>query len=64
MINVPENIQHARHNANLTQVELAERMGVAQSRIYEWETGKKDPTASSLIKIARALGIEPGELLK
>ena len=64
IINVPENIQHARHDAGITQCELAERMGIAHPRISEWENGKRDPTAGSLIALAWALGIEPRELLK
>ena len=64
MTEIGHNIRLARESAGLTQKELATRIGVAQARIAEWERGKVDPTGSTLIKIAAALGIEPGELLK
>ena len=61
---VGRNIRRARESAGQTQKELATRIGVAQPRVAEWERGKVDPTGSTIIKIAAALGIEPGELLK
>lgn len=62
--NVSANIQQCRHDAGLTQAELAAKMGIAQARIAEWENEDKDPTASSLIRIAIALNIKPAELLR
>lgn len=63
-INVGNNIRDQRLSANLTQKQLAARMGVAQARVVEWEKGYRDPTADTLIRIGLAIGIEPRELLK
>jgi len=61
--NTANNIRQARRLANLTQTELAEKSGIDQRQISRYEQGQ-DMAVSSLIRIARALGIEPGELLK
>lgn len=42
----------------LTQGELAKKAGVAQSTIAQIESGRKDPSISSLKLIAGALDIE------
>jgi transcriptional regulator with XRE-family HTH domain len=48
----------ARHRAGLSQRALADKVGLAQSHISKIERGAVDPQASSLIEIARALGLE------
>jgi DNA-binding transcriptional regulator YiaG len=63
-LSIGGNIRAAREAHNLTQVQLAERMGVDQARISQWESGQTEPLASSIMALARALGVEPGELLK
>lgn len=53
-----------RKQANLTQVELARRVGVTQTYISELETGKKDsPSLRLLSRIAAELGVTIPELL-
>lgn len=49
------NISKMRKFANLTQCELAREIGVAQSAVAAWETGKANPQYSKLEKIAKAL---------
>lgn len=56
-------IRAAREAVNMTQRQLADKMGVDQARISDWEKGQ-DMTVSSLVKLAAALGVDPGELLK
>ena len=46
----------ARAQAGLTQEELAERMGTAQSTIARLEGGKGKPSTATLEKLARATG--------
>jgi ribosome-binding protein aMBF1 (putative translation factor) len=46
----------ARLQLGLTQVELAERTGIAQSDISAYENGDGNPTASTLQRLANALG--------
>jgi transcriptional regulator with XRE-family HTH domain len=48
----------ARHRAGLSQRALADKVGLAQSHISKIERGAVDPQASSLIEVARVLGLE------
>lgn len=47
----------ARVNAELTQKELAEKCGVSESTIINWENGKSLPNMRKLNALERALGI-------
>lgn len=47
----------ARTHAHLTQAELAERMGTAQSTIARLESGAAKPTLSTLRRLADATGM-------
>lgn len=46
----------ARTRANLTQAELASRMGTSQSTIARLESGKAAPSLSTLRRLAKATG--------
>ena len=46
----------ARNNANLTQEELAIRMGTSQSAIARLESGRVMPSTRTLRKLAEATG--------
>lgn len=49
-------LAEARTAAAYTQVQLAERLGVRQSTVAMWESGKACPRANMLPAIADALG--------
>ena len=49
------NIKALRQHANLTQVGLAEAMGVSQQAVALWEAGKSAPQAVDLPKLVTAL---------
>ena len=51
-------ILKARASAELTQVELAEKIGTSQPTIARWESGAQVPTVRSLLRIAEATGFE------
>ena len=48
----------ARLRTKLTQRQLAEKAGTAQSTIAAYERGAKDPTMKSLMRILRAAGFD------
>lgn len=48
----------ARHRAGLSQRALADKVGLAQSHISKIERGAVDPQTTSLVEIARILGLE------
>jgi transcriptional regulator with XRE-family HTH domain len=51
-------LREARERAGLTQKELAERSGVAQSTISAYESGKREPGVDALSKLLDAAGYE------
>ena len=58
-----EKLKAAREAAGLTQVELAEKVGCKQKDISRWENGNREPVASTLKKLAQALGCSMDDLV-
>ena len=58
---VGEHIRKIRKSKGLTQVQLAEKSGVAMISIHQYETGKRAPRLEQLVYIASALEIDPSE---
>lgn len=56
-------IKQLRESRRLTQVELADRIGVSSKTISKWETAKGLPDISLLQPLAQALGISVIELM-
>lgn len=50
-------IEEARKNANITQAELADRIGTNKSYISRVETGRTEPKVSTFYRIVAALGL-------
>lgn len=51
-MNIASDLAAARTNAGFTQTEAARRLGVDQSAVSYWESGKNIPRASMLVKMA------------
>ena len=56
-------IRQLREKRNLTQTELAEKIGVSSKTVSKWETAKGLPDISLLQPLAEALGISVIELM-
>lgn len=56
-------IKAQRNSLNLTQKELAEKIGCTDKAISRWETGKGLPDSSFLIPLSQELNISVNELL-
>jgi transcriptional regulator with XRE-family HTH domain len=56
-------VKEYRERRRLTQEALAERAGISRTYLARLETGKHDPTANVLKKLAKALGIKVGRLI-
>ena len=56
-------IKHLREIRNLTQADLADRVGVSSKTISKWETAKGLPDISLLRPLAQALSISVIELM-
>jgi y4mF family transcriptional regulator len=61
---VGQNVRAARTAKGLTQEALAEAADVSQQYVSDLERGRCNATLTQLQKIADALGIQPGDLLK
>lgn len=55
-------IKAAREYHQLSQTQLADKIGVKQPRIAEWEKGENEMTISYALYISRALGIQESDL--
>lgn len=58
------NLRIARQRAGFTQQELADRIGGSQAQVSGWEDGRTCVRIDSVVRLAEALEIEPGELLR
>ena len=58
------NIKKYRHKKSFTQAQLAELTDTSEDYISLIENGKRTPSVKRLIIIAKALEIEPYELLQ
>ena len=63
-LQVANAVRDLRHVRNLSQRQLATRMGVPRTYISKIENGKAMPTLSSLDRLARALRVDIAALLR
>ena len=52
-----ERLKDLRKQAGLTQVDVAEKLGISQPAYASWERGVKKPTQENLVKIAQVLNV-------
>lgn len=62
-IKIGEFISSQRKIKNLTQVALAEKLGITDRAVSKWERGKGLPDASLMVDLCEILGITVNELL-
>lgn len=63
-MSIGDNIRAARIECNMTQAELAEKVGLSQSTIALYEAGKRELTASQIVPFAHVLDTSPLFLLE
>ena len=56
-------LQKFRKAAEMTQSELGTACGMAYQAIARLERGENEPTWPTVIKLAKALGVEPNDFL-
>lgn len=59
-----ENLKALRTKKNITQTGLAKTLGVDKSFVSNIESGKTNPTLSTITNLAQALEVSTNELLK
>jgi len=58
-----ENLKQLREKAGMTRLDLANACGLSNTAIGQYETGKREPQANTLIAIATALHVSTDTLL-
>lgn len=56
-------IAEQRKNAGLTQMQLAERLGITDRAVSKWETGRALPDAAIMLELCAILSITVNDLL-
>lgn len=64
MGDLASNLKAARLRLKLTQEQVAERSGVHATEVSRIEAGKRDPQVSTVLKLAKAVQLPPGQLLE
>jgi transcriptional regulator with XRE-family HTH domain len=59
-----ENLRDARREAELSQDELAGHADIDRGAISTYEHGKREPNPRTIVKLAHALGVPAGTLLR
>ena len=63
VVKIGDNLKVVRTRRLLTQVQLAEKSGVNQVTIARIERNQVDPRFSTMRRLAKALDVDPTELL-
>lgn len=53
-----EQLTDLRRKENLTQIELAEQLGVSPQTVSSWERGTKRPSTKRLLELSRFFGVD------
>jgi transcriptional regulator with XRE-family HTH domain len=56
-------IRSERERLEMSRAELARLVGVAGSQVTRWEAGEYKPSTQALVNLARALDMDPLELM-
>ena len=58
-----ENIRKYRKEKNMSQDELAEKLGVSRQSISLWENGQTQPTIENIIALAKIFNVSTDAIL-
>lgn len=57
-------LKEVRQEQQLSQKQIADKLGVAVSTYANWEQGRREPSISDIYKLLNALDIEANELFE
>ena len=63
MTSFSEKLKELRKKNNLTQQELADKVGTNRVNVTKWETGRTEPTLENIVKLSKILDTTTDELL-
>ena len=59
-----DNLKRIRTDKSLSQADIAKSLGVSRGFVSNIENGKRNPTLSTITRLAGAVGVTADELLK
>lgn len=59
-----DNLRAARGYANLTQKQVAEKLGVVESCYANWEQGRTEPNVENLRRLGEILNVDLDVLIR
>ena len=63
-MDIGKNIKELRRRKQMTQLQLAERLGITAQAVSKWENGHSAPDISLLPKLSEMFGVTIEELIK
>jgi len=58
------NLRRAREQKELSQADLGRLAGISKSEVYRLEAGTRDPRLTTVVALARALGVKGSDLIR
>ena len=62
-MNLSEKILYCRKKAGMSQLDLADALGVSRQAVSKWETGESNPDVTKLPQMAALFGVTTDYLL-
>ena len=62
-MSIAGNLRILRKKAGLTQIDLAEKLGVSIATLRRWEAGETAPNGTRIVELANLLEISPDEIV-
>ena len=59
-----ENLKRIRTGKGITQGDIVRALGMPKSFVSSIENGRTNPTLATIAKLAKAIGVSVGELMK
>ena len=60
---IGKNIRRFREQSDMTQAEVAKRLGVSPTAVSWWESGRTEPKIGTVEKLAELFGVEKSDIL-
>ncbi len=60
----PEVLSELLSRRGITALTLAKEIGVPKSIVYEWKTGKREPSAANLRRLSEYFGVSMASLME
>ena len=62
-MSISGNIRTLRKKAGITQIDLAERLGISIATLRRWEAGETAPTGLKIHELAKILKVNPEDIV-